>query len=114
MRCLKQIRTVAMHEDAELGLCAHWSYKDGVAEDGSFAAKMDWLRQVIEWHEDLGGTTSLSSLLAHRVSEERIFVSTPKGHVVELPKGATGLDFAYRVHTDVGHACRGVCVNGVG
>jgi GTP pyrophosphokinase len=108
-----QIRTVAMHEDAELGLCAHWSYKDGVSEDGNFAAKMDWLRQVIEWHEDLGGTASLRSLLAHRVNEERIFVSTPKGHVVELPHGATGLDFAYRVHTDVGHACAGVRVNGV-
>ncbi len=108
-----QIRTAAMHEDAELGVCAHWSYKDGQAEDGTFAAKMDWLRQVIEWHEDLGGTTTLSALLAHRVNDDRIFVSTPKGHVVELPYGATGLDFAYRVHTDVGHACAGVRVNGV-
>jgi GTP pyrophosphokinase len=107
-----QIRTVAMHEDAELGVCAHWSYKDGIAEDGNYAAKMDWLRQVIEWHEDLGGTTTLSSLLAHGVSEARIFVSTPRGHVLELPKGATGLDFAYRVHSDVGHACTGVRVNG--
>jgi len=108
-----QIRTVAMHEDAELGVCAHWSYKDGVTEDGNFAAKMDWLRQVIEWHEDLGGVTTLSSLLAHRMNDERIFVSTPKGHVVELPQGATGLDFAYRVHSDVGHACGGVRINGM-
>lgn len=108
-----QIRTMAMHEDAELGVCAHWSYKDGVAEDGSYAAKMDWLRQVIEWHEDLGGTATLSSLLAHRMKDERIFISTPKGHVVELPKGATGLDFAYRVHSDVGHACSGVRINGI-
>jgi len=108
-----QIRTVAMHEDAELGVCAHWSYKDGAAEDGSFAAKMDWLRQVMEWHDDLGGTQSLRALLAHRVSEDRIYISTPKGHVIDLPRGATGLDFAYRVHTDIGHSARHVRVNGV-
>ncbi len=108
-----QIRTRAMHEDAELGVCAHWSYKDGGAEDANYTAKMDWLRQVMEWHEDLGGTESLGALLRHRISDKRIFVSTPKGHVLELPAGATVLDFAYRVHTDVGHACRGARVNGV-
>jgi GTP pyrophosphokinase len=107
-----QIRTTAMHEDAELGVCAHWSYKDGRPEDGSYAAKMDWLRQVMEWHEDLAGTESISTLLQHRISQSRIFVSTPKGHVLELPPHATILDFAYRVHTDIGHTCRGGRVNG--
>jgi len=107
-----QIRTASMHQDAELGVCAHWSYKEGITEDKNYAAKMDWLRQVIEWHEDLGGTTALSTLLQHGASEERIYVSTPKGHVLELHSGATGLDFAYRVHTDIGHSCASVLVNG--
>ncbi len=114
-----QIRTRAMHEDAELGVCAHWSYKGGdpQAEGGEpsgadFSSKMEWLRQVMEWHEELAGTESLNSLLRHRVSQARIYVSTPKGHVLELPAGATALDFAYRVHTDVGHACTGARIDG--
>ena len=112
-----QIRTKQMHEDAELGICAHWAYKIGekqsVSEDETFSAKMDWLRQVLEWHEDLGDTEDLVSLLRQRISEERIFVSTPKGHVLDLSAGATVLDFAYRVHTDLGHSCIGGMVNGV-
>jgi len=109
-----QIRTRKMHADAELGVCAHWSYKGEAVNDQSYSAKMDWLRQVVEWHEELGGTERLSTLLQHRVSAERIYVSTPKGHVLDLPVGATALDFAYRVHTDVGHACRSAKVDGVG
>jgi len=112
-----QIRTRQMHEDAELGVCAHWAYKIGdkksASEDESFSAKMDWLRQVLEWHEDLGDTEDLVSLLRQRISEERIFVSTPKGHVLDLSAGSTVLDFAYRVHTDLGHSCIGGVVNGV-
>jgi GTP pyrophosphokinase len=112
-----QVRTRKMHEDAELGVCAHWAYKVGdkesASEDESFSAKMDWLRQVLEWHEDLGDTEDLVSLLRQRISEERIFVSTPKGHVLDLTAGATVLDFAYRVHTDLGHGCVGGIVNGM-
>ena len=107
-----QLRTHEMHEEAELGVCAHWSYKDGEPKDASYDAKMDWLRQVMEWHEELGGTERISTLLQHRVSTERIFVSTPGGHVLDLPHGATVLDLAYRVHTDLGHACCGGRVNG--
>ncbi|MEM7097065.1 MAG: HD domain-containing protein [Pseudomonadota bacterium] len=112
-----QIRTSEMHRDAELGVCAHWSYKDSEADPLSgghqdYRHKMDWLRQVMEWHEELAGTERLSTLLQHRVSQSRIFVSTPKGHVLELPDGATVLDFAYRVHTDVGHSCRSAMVDG--
>ncbi|MEM7080645.1 MAG: TGS domain-containing protein, partial [Pseudomonadota bacterium] len=70
------------------------------------------LRQVLEWHEELGGTTSLRALLRHKVSQERIYVSTPKGHVLDLPDGATVLDFAYRVHTEIGHACESGSVDG--
>jgi len=107
-----QIRTHAMHQDAELGVCAHWSYKHDDAADANYDAKMDWLRQVMEWHEELGGTERISTLLQHRVAMPRLFVSTPKGHVLDLPAGATVLDFAYRVHTELGHACEGGLVNG--
>ena len=113
-----QIRTTQMHRDAELGVCAHWSYKDAEGDPLSqghvgYREKMDWLRQVLQWHEELAGTERISTLLRHRVSQSRIFVSTPKGHVLELPHGATVLDFAYRVHTDVGHSCRGAKVDGL-
>ncbi|MBT7334677.1 MAG: bifunctional (p)ppGpp synthetase/guanosine-3',5'-bis(diphosphate) 3'-pyrophosphohydrolase, partial [Gammaproteobacteria bacterium] len=106
-----QIRTKRMHEDAELGVCAHWSYKGGQREEGSYADKMDWLRQVMQWHDELAGKETLRDLLQNQVREDRIFVATPKGHVLDLPSGATVLDFAYRVHTDLGHGCRGAQVN---
>ncbi|XOZ33746.1 GTP diphosphokinase [Halomonadaceae bacterium KBTZ08] len=109
-----QIRTHAMHEDAELGVCAHWRYK-GTEKGGSeaaYEAKINWLRQVIEWQEDLGDNESLVEQLRRDVSSERIYVLTPEGHVVDMPSGATPLDFAYKVHTEVGHACRGAKVNG--
>ena len=107
-----QIRTEEMHDEAELGVCAHWSYKGEEEDLPQYAEKMDWLRQVMEWHDELGGSENLSTLLAHRASDDRIYVSTPKGHVLDLPRHSTVLDFAYRVHTDLGHACRGATVNG--
>ena len=114
-----QIRTRQMHEQAELGVCAHWAYKVGGAtgsgaqtEDPYFAQKMDWLRQVMEWHEELGGMEDLRALLAQGVSDERVYITTPRGHVVELAAGATVLDFAYRIHTELGHSCTGGLVNG--
>lgn len=108
-----QVRTREMHENAELGVCAHWAYKDGGADaDASgYAEKMDWLRQVIDWHETLDGIESLPDLLAQRVAEDRIYVSTPKGHVLDLAAGATVLDLAYRIHTELGHTCTGGYVN---
>ena len=112
-----QIRTRQMHEDAELGVCAHWAYKSvhnqAVDEDASFAAKMDWLRQVMEWHEELGGGANLNALLYQQTSQQRVFITTPQGHVLDLASGATVLDFAYRVHTDLGERCVGGLVNGV-
>lgn len=110
-----QIRTPEMHEEAELGVCAHWAYKDGETEDESFARKMDWMRQVVEWQEETRERISRDQIgleLGHRIREERIFVYTPKGHVLDLTSGATALDFAYRVHTEIGHRCRGARVNG--
>jgi GTP pyrophosphokinase len=109
-----QIRTRAMHENAELGVCAHWAYKEGEPTDdeGGYSEKMGWLRQVIDWHDTLNGIESLPDLLAQRVGEERIYVSTPKGHVLDLAAGATVLDFAYRIHTELGHTCTGGVVDG--
>ncbi len=112
-----QIRTHAMHEESELGVCAHWSYKDTANEDEPYTQKMNWLRQVVEWHEEtqefaLGGGDVLNEELRNRIQEERIFVYTPKGHVLDLTTGATPLDFAYRVHTEIGHRCRGARVDG--
>ncbi|RBW50613.1 GTP diphosphokinase [Marinobacter sp. F3R11] len=109
-----QIRTHAMHEDAELGVCAHWLYKgtDKGNKSAGYDAKINWLRQVLEWQEELGDLSDLSDHLKSDVVSDRIYVFTPEGHVVDLPQGATPVDFAYRVHTEIGHACRGARVNG--
>ncbi len=110
-----QIRTSAMHEEAELGVCAHWRYKEGsTGKSDSYDDKIAWLRQVLEWQEELGDS-AVSSVIAEfseDIIDERIYVFTPDGHVVDLAKGATPLDFAYHIHTEVGHCCRGAKVNG--
>jgi GTP pyrophosphokinase len=109
-----QIRTHAMHEEAELGVCAHWLYKgtDVKTKSTSYEEKINWLRQVLEWQEDIGDLSGIVDELKTDVSSDRVYVFTPKGHVLDLPQGATPLDFAYRIHTNVGHACRGAKVNG--
>jgi GTP pyrophosphokinase len=109
-----QIRTHQMHEDAELGVCAHWLYKgtDLNAKDQGYEQKIAWLRQVLEWHEELGDLPELIGELRSDISPDRIYVFTPDGHVVDLPPRATPVDFAYRVHTEVGNKCRGAKVNG--
>ena len=106
-----QIRTHTMHEESEYGVCAHWRYKGTDKENvqDSYEQKISWLRQVLEWHDELGGETLKDDLRS--VNQDRIYVFTPEGHVVDLPKTATPLDFAYRIHTDVGHRCRGAKVN---
>jgi GTP pyrophosphokinase len=109
-----QIRTHAMHEEAELGVCAHWKYKgtDVKGRSDHYEEKMAWLRQVLEWHEELGDIGGLAEQLKVDIEPDRVYVFTPEGHAIDLPKGATPLDFAYRVHTAVGHQCRGAKVNG--
>src|SRR5690554_1132046 len=108
-----QIRTHAMHEEAELGVCAHWLYKgtDSKNKSSGYEAKINWLRQVLEWQEELGDISGLADHLKSDVASDRVYVFTPEGHVVDLPQGATPVDFAYRVHTEIGHACRGARVN---
>ena len=109
-----QIRTREMHAECELGLCAHWAYKDaeqtaaGKARPSALQSeKIDWLRSVLEWHDEIGSVAN-----GGYMAQERLFVTTPQGHVLDLPPRATVVDFAYRVHTDVGHRCRGARVNG--
>ena len=107
-----QIRTFSMHEEAEFGICAHWRYKGSDNQGGnSYEEKIAWLRQVLDWHEE---TDAGPSDVAEHFSraQDRIYVFTPEGHVVNLAQGSTPLDFAYHVHTEVGHRCRGAKVNG--
>ncbi len=109
-----QIRTYGMHEEAEYGVCAHWRYKGTDKKDsrGSYEERIAWLRQVLDWHEEMGGLGGLAEQLSVDVIQDRIYVFTPDGHVIDLANGATPLDFAYHVHTEVGHRCRGAKVNG--
>ena len=105
-----QIRTHEMHEEAELGVCAHWAYK---GHDEGEADKANWLRSVLDWHDELSGVGQGAGRAADGAeSPERTFVTTPQGHVVDLSVGATALDFAFRIHTDVGLRCSGALVDG--
>lgn len=109
-----QIRTPEMHEEAELGVCAHHVYKGtdtGTGSD-SYEDKITWLRQVLEWHEDLGEAEGLGEILRSDVVQDRLYLFTPDGHVIDMQSGSTAVDFAYRVHTEIGHRCRGAKVNG--
>ena len=106
-----QIRTYSMHRTADFGVAAHWRYKEGSSQDAHFEDKIAWLRQLIEWQSDLGSEEFLESLKTE-VFIDQVFVYTPKGEIKALPKGATPLDFAYRIHTELGHRCIGTKVNG--
>jgi GTP pyrophosphokinase len=108
-----QIRTKAMHQESELGVAAHWRYKEGTkVQQAGFEAKISWLRHLLEWQEELADSNQLIDNFRSEVIEDRIYVFTPQGKVIDLPVGATPVDFAYAVHTDVGHACRGAKVGG--
>jgi GTP pyrophosphokinase len=106
-----QIRTHAMHRNADFGVAAHWRYKEGASQDTQFEDKIAWLRQLNEWQSELGSEEFLESLKTE-VFIDQVIVYTPKGEIKALPKGATPLDFAYRIHTELGHRCIGAKVNG--
>ncbi len=106
-----QIRTREMHEHAELGIAAHWRYKEGAATDESFENKIAWLRQLLEWKDEEASADDFVDRFKSESVEERVYVLTPQGQVIDMQQGATALDFAYHIHTDVGHRCRGVKVN---
>src|SRR5207248_2119554 len=108
-----QIRTHEMHQVAEYGVAAHWRYKEGLRQDQKFDAKVAWLRQLMDWQKDVaGGAQEFVDSLKTDIFQDQVYVCTPKGEIKELPSGATPLDFAYRIHTDVGHKCVGAKVNG--
>jgi len=107
-----QIRTHEMHRRAELGIAAHWRYKEGVKRDVAFENKVTWLRSLMEWRSDVEDAKEFVDTLRTEVLEDRVYAFTPKGKVLDLPVGSTPIDFAYRVHTEVGHRCRGARVNG--
>lgn len=104
-----QIRTHTMHQHAELGVASHWRYKEGVRYDAALETRIGWMRQLLA---PGGSDQDFIDELRTELVEERVYVLTPKGEVLDLPRGATPLDFAYYVHTDVGHRCRGARVNG--
>ena len=107
-----QIRTHDMHHLAEYGVASHWRYKEGLENDVRFEEKMTWLRQLLEWPRDIVGTDEFLESIKTDIFQDQVFVYSPKGDVKELPAGATPLDFAYRIHTELGHRCIGAKVNG--
>ena len=107
-----QIRTQEMHRIAEEGVAAHWKYKDGKPVSSGDDQRIAWMRQLIEWSQDLQEPGEFLSTLKVDLSPVEVYAFTPKGRVLELPRGATPVDFAYSVHTEVGHQCVGAKVNG--
>jgi len=107
-----QIRTWEMHRVAEYGIAAHWRYKEHAKRDLNLEAKISWLRQVSEWRQEVSDASEFVESLKSDVLPERVYVFTPKGDIVDLPQGATPVDFAYYIHTEIGHRCRGAKVNG--
>ncbi len=107
-----QIRSYQMHHIAEFGVASHWRYKEGEKVDMHFEERISWLRQLIEWHRELSGAEEFLESVKTDIFIDQVFVYTPKGEIKDLPKGSTSLDFAYRIHTDLGHNCIGAKVNG--
>lgn len=107
-----QIRTEDMHRMSEYGIAAHWRYKEGAKRDANFESKIAWLRQLMEWRKEIADAQEFVASLKTDIFQDQVYVFTPKGDILDLPAGATSLDFAYRIHTDIGHRCRGAKVNG--
>ncbi|MCR9703826.1 GTP diphosphokinase [Vibrio vulnificus] len=108
-----QIRTKQMHEDSELGVAAHWKYKEGSSSGRSgYDEKITWLRKLLDWQEEMSDSGEMLDELRSQVFDDRVYAFTPRGDVVDLPMGATPLDFAYHIHSEVGHRCIGAKVAG--
>ncbi len=103
-----QIRTYAMHEESEMGVAAHWRYKEGTSRDISYEHRMQWLRSLLDWQKELQS----QEVLQKEVLDNRVYVATPQGKVIDLEQRATPIDFAYAVHSEIGHRCRGAKVHG--
>ena len=107
-----QIKTTEMHQVSEYGVAAHWRYKEGKASDLKFEEKMTWMRQLLEWQREAAETEDFIESVKQDIFRDQVFIYTPKGDIVELGAGSTPVDFAYKIHTELGHRCMGGKVNG--
>jgi GTP diphosphokinase / guanosine-3',5'-bis(diphosphate) 3'-diphosphatase len=107
-----QIRTHEMNQNAELGIAAHWRYKEGATRDEAYERHILWLRSLMEWRQDVEDAGEFVDSMKTDVFQDRVYVFTPRGDIIDLPTGSTPIDFAYHVHTDIGHRCRGAKING--
>ncbi|HUX30480.1 MAG TPA: bifunctional (p)ppGpp synthetase/guanosine-3',5'-bis(diphosphate) 3'-pyrophosphohydrolase [Thiobacillus sp.] len=107
-----QIRTFDMHHQAELGVAAHWRYKEGGRQDAQYEEKIAWLRRILEWKDDVADSSEFTEQFKTELFHDQVYILTPQGRVVALDRGATPVDFAYALHTDLGHRCRGAKVDG--
>jgi guanosine-3',5'-bis(diphosphate) 3'-pyrophosphohydrolase len=107
-----QIRTPEMHQSAEYGIAAHWRYKEGSKPDKTFDQQVNWLRSLMEWRQDVDDAQEFVDGMKTDVFQDRVYIFTPRGDIIDLPAGATPIDFAYHVHTEIGHRCRGAKVDG--
>ncbi|NIM94380.1 MAG: RelA/SpoT family protein [Anaerolineales bacterium] len=107
-----QIRTPEMHENAEYGIAAHWRYKEGRRRDDAYEQKILWLRKLMEWRQDVDDASDFVDAMKSDVFDDRVYVFTPRGDIIDLPADSTPIDFAYHIHTEIGHRCRGAKVDG--
>ena len=108
-----QIRTFDMHKHAELGVAAHWRYKEGNSAGLGTEDKIAWLRKILQWKDEVADSVELAEMFKNELFQDRVYVLTPQGRVIDLPAGASPVDFAYHVHSDLGHRCRGAKLDGV-
>jgi GTP pyrophosphokinase len=106
-----QIRTNEMHQNAEYGIAAHWRYKERGPRDQTYEQRINWLRRLMEWRQDVEDAQEFVDGMKSDVFQDRVYIFTPRGDIIDLPSGATPIDFAYHVHTEIGHRCRGAKIN---
>jgi GTP pyrophosphokinase len=107
-----QIRTPEMHQNAEYGIAAHWRYKEKGVHDAVYEKQINWFRKMLDWRSDVEDASEFVEGIRTDVFQDRVYVFTPRGDIIDLPTGSTPIDFAYHVHTEIGHRCRGAKVNG--
>lgn len=107
-----QIRTPEMHENAEYGIASHWRYKEGRPREDAFEKRLMWLRRLMDWRQDVDDASDFVEAMKSDVFDDRVYVFTPRGDIIDLPAESTPIDFAYHIHTEIGHQCRGAKVNG--
>lgn len=107
-----QIRTLEMHQSAEYGIAAHWRYKERGPRDSTYEQRINWFRKLMEWRQEVEDAQEFVDGMKSDVFQDRVYIFTPRGDIIDLPAGATPIDFAYHVHTEIGHRCRGAKING--